>query len=76
LLRFARRRLEHLFPYLPEQPGSTKRLRAPAPMIAELLSTLARRSPSWCEKLRLLDTTPNQCAARPARRHERQLEGG
>jgi hypothetical protein len=33
-------------------------------------------SPSWCENLRLLDTTPIACAARRARRHERHLEGG
>jgi hypothetical protein len=75
-LRFARRRLGRLFSYLPEQPGYDKRLRALAPMTAPLLSTLACRSPSWCEKLRLLDTTPIACAARRARRHERQLEGG
>lgn len=62
-LRFARRRLGHLFPYLPQQPGYNKRIRALAPQIAQLLGALARLSPSWCDGLRLLDTTPIPCAA-------------
>lgn len=62
-LRFARRRLGHLFPYLPGQPGYNKRVRALAPAIAGLLGALARRSPSWCDGLRLLDSTPVPCGA-------------
>src|SRR4051794_18257148 len=62
-LRFARRRLGHLFPYLPKQPGFNKRVRALAPQIAHVLSSLARCSPSWCDNLRLLDSTPVPCAA-------------
>jgi hypothetical protein len=62
-LRFARRRLGHLFPYLPKQPGYNKRIRALAPQIALVLAVVARSSPSWCDTLRLLDSTPVPCAA-------------
>jgi hypothetical protein len=62
-LRFARQRLGHLFPYLPKQPGYNKRVRALAGQIALVLGVLARSSPSWCDTLRLLDSTPVPCAA-------------
>ncbi len=62
-LRFAMTRLGHLFPYLPKQPGYNKRVRALAPQIALVLGVLARSSPSWCDNLRLLDSTPVPCAA-------------
>lgn len=57
-LRFARGRLGHLFPYLPKQPGYNKRMRALAPQIVRLLNAIAFASPSWCDSLRLLDSTP------------------
>jgi hypothetical protein len=62
-LRFAYCRLGHLFPYLPNQPGYHKRLRAAAPLLASVISHLARLSPSWRDPLRLLDATPVPCAA-------------
>jgi len=62
-LRFAIVRLGHLFPYLPKQPGYNKRMRALAPQIVRLLNTIAFRSPSWCDNVRLLDSTPVPCAA-------------
>jgi hypothetical protein len=62
-LRMARRRLGHLFPVLLGQSGYNKRVRALAPKIALALSWLARSSPSWCDNLRLLDSTPVPCAA-------------
>jgi DDE family transposase len=46
-LRLARQRLGHLFPYIPGQSGRL----------------LARLSPSFCDRLRLLDSTPVPCAA-------------
>ena len=57
-LRFAMCRLGHLFPYLPKQPGYNKRMRALAPQVVRLLNTIARISPSWCDGIRLLDSTP------------------
>lgn len=62
-LRFARRRLGHLFPYIPNQSGYNKRVRALAPQIVRVLGYLAYISPSWCDGLRLLDSTPVPCAA-------------
>lgn len=62
-LRIARARLGHLFPYIPKQPGYNKRLRALAPKICLVISHLARVSPSFCDRLRLLDSTPVACGA-------------
>jgi hypothetical protein len=62
-LRLAARRLGHLFPYIPGQSGFNKRLRALAPQLLEVITLLARLSPSFCERLRLLDSTPVPCAA-------------
>ena len=60
-LRFAMVRLSHLFPYLPKQPGYNKRMRALAPQIVRLLNLVAFSSPSWCDPVRLLDSTPVPC---------------
>lgn len=62
-LRVAKRRLSHLFPYIPGQSGFNKRLRALAPQLLEAITLLARLSPSFCDRLRLLDSTPVPCAA-------------
>jgi len=62
-LRFAMVRLAHLFPYLPKQPGYNKRMRVLAPQIVRLLNAIAFASPSWCDKIRLLDSTPVPCGA-------------
>jgi len=62
-LRLAQRRLGHLFPYIPGQSGFNKRLRALTPQLLEAITLLARLSPSFCDRLRLLDSTPVPCAA-------------
>ena len=62
-LRGAKRRLGHLFPYIPGQSGFNKRLRTLAPQLVEAITLLARLSPSFCDRLRLLDSTPVPCAA-------------
>jgi hypothetical protein len=62
-LRLAHRRLSHLFPYIPKQPGYNKRLRRLAPRICLVINQLARVSPSFCDRLRLLDSTPVACGA-------------
>ena len=61
-LRFARTRLGHLFPYIPKQAGYNKRVRALAGQVCQLINLLARNSPSFCDRLRLLDSTPVPCA--------------
>jgi Transposase DDE domain len=65
-------RLRHLFPYLPKQPGYNKRLRALAPTIARVITHLVLGSPSFCDGLRLLDSTPVPCgqSRETARRSE------
>ena len=62
-LRFAKRRLGHLFPYIPGQSGFNKRLRTLAPELLRTVEQIARLSPSFCDRLRLLDSTPVPCAA-------------
>jgi hypothetical protein len=62
-LRFAIGRLGHLFPYLPKQPGYNKRMRKLAPQIVRLLNVVAFSSPSWYDRIRLLDSTPVPCGA-------------
>ena len=71
-LALARWRLGHLFPYLPKQPGYNKRLRALAPTIAGVITQLAVASPSFCDNLRLLDSTAVPCgqSRETARRSE------
>jgi hypothetical protein len=62
-LRLATRRLSHLFPYIPGQSGFNKRLRRLAPQLVQAITLLASLSPSFCDRLRLLDSTPVPCAA-------------
>ena len=42
-LRYARTHLAGMFPYLPQQPGYNKRLRAALPLIKQVIRTLAAR---------------------------------
>ena len=62
-LRFAYCRLGHLFPYLPQQPAYNKRLRAACRLVAHAIRHLAGLTPSWYDKVRLLDSTPVPCGA-------------
>lgn len=64
-LRLAANRLGHLFPYIPGQSGFNKRLRELAPQLLQTITLLASLSPSFCDRLRLLDSTPVRCAASP-----------
>ena len=61
-LRFAGTRLGGLFPYIPKQAGYNKRVRALAGQVCLLINALARSCPSFCDRLRLLDSTPVPCA--------------
>jgi Transposase DDE domain len=60
-LALARYRLGHLFPTLIDQSGYNRGLRALAPQIARAINYLAFTSPSFCDNLRLLDSTPVPC---------------
>jgi Transposase DDE domain len=60
-IRYARRHLRHLFPYIPDQSGYGKRLRAAGPLIAKVIRTLAEATPTDVPILRLIDSTPVPC---------------
>lgn len=60
-LALARYRLGHFFPALIDQSNYNRRLRALAPQIARTINYLAFVSPSFCDNLRLLDSTPIPC---------------
>jgi hypothetical protein len=60
-LALARYRLGHFFPELIDQSNYNRRLRALAPQIARSINYLAFVSPSFCDNLRLLDSTPVPC---------------
>lgn len=60
-LALARWRLGHLFPQLIDQSQYNRRLRALAPQINRVINYLAFISPSFCDNLRLLDSTPVPC---------------
>lgn len=62
-LRYARKHLSSMFPYLPDQDGYNKRMRAAAPLLCQVMRHLATRTPSWADDLRLLDSTPVPAAA-------------
>ena len=74
-LRLARQRLGHLFPYIPKQPGYNKRLRSLAGDICVVIEHLATTSPSFCDRLRLLDSTPVPCGQSRETRKRSELAG-
>jgi Transposase DDE domain len=61
-LAVARRRLGHLFPYLPGQSGYVKRRRELRESIDWLSGVFAAQSPGYHDDLVLLDSTPVECA--------------
>ena len=62
-IRYARKHLRHLFPYLPNQSGYGKRLRTAGPLIATAIRKLAEVTPTDVPILRLIDSTPVPCGA-------------
>jgi hypothetical protein len=61
-LRFASKRLRHLFPYLLAQPGYNKRLRKLGPTIGWLIQALGRDTSVWTDDVWVVDSTPVECA--------------
>jgi Transposase DDE domain len=60
-LRHARAHLRHLFPYLPQQPGYNKRLRAAAQLIRHCIRVLACDTSLWSDDVWVADSTPVEC---------------
>jgi Transposase DDE domain len=71
-LRYARKHLRHLFPYLPKQPGYNKRLRASSSMIVHVIRALAMDTSMWTDQVWVVDSTPVECgrSKETARRSE------
>jgi Transposase DDE domain len=61
-LAVAAKRLCHLFPQLPAQPGYFKRRRRLAETIEWLMGVFASQSPGFHDDLLLVDSTPVECA--------------
>jgi Transposase DDE domain len=60
-LRHARASLRHLFPYLPQQSGYNKRLRAAARLIQHCIRVLACDTTMWTDDVWVVDSTPVEC---------------
>lgn len=60
-LRFAHKRLSGLFPYLPQQSGYNKRLRAALPLVKRMIRELAMDSDFWTDTVWITDSTPVPC---------------
>lgn len=61
-LAVASKRLVHLFPKIPAQPGYFKRRRRLAETIEWLIGVFASHSPGYEDDLLLVDSTPVECA--------------
>ena len=61
-IRHARAHMRHLFPYLPQQPGHNKRLRAARGLIRHCARALAAGTSLWTDDVWVVDSTPVECA--------------
>jgi hypothetical protein len=61
-VRHARAHLGHLFPYLPQQPGYNKRLRAARGLVRHCARALAASTSLWTDDVWVVDSTPVECA--------------
>ncbi|MBA8956791.1 hypothetical protein HNR61_008481 [Actinomadura namibiensis] len=62
-LRVAPGRIGHPFPRLPCQSQYDRHLRDLGPVLSAVALWLARATPSWWDRLRLMDGTPVRCGA-------------
>jgi hypothetical protein len=60
-LRYARKHLTGMFPYLPQRPGYHKRLKAALPLLKRMIRELAMDSDFWTDTLWIADSTPMPC---------------
>jgi len=75
-LRYARAHLQHLFPYLAQQPGYNKRLRRLGHTIGWLVGVLARDTTLWTDDVWVVDSTPVESTVPARRRYVRIWPGG
>ena len=61
-VRHAQAHLRHLFPYLPQQPGYNKRLRAARGLVRHCIRVLAASTSLWTDDVWVTDSTPVECA--------------
>lgn len=62
-LRYARKHLRGMFPYLPQQSGYNKRLRAAVGLVKRIIRMLARSTDFWLDDCWIVDSTPVPCGA-------------
>ena len=60
-VRYARKSVIHLFPYLPKQPGYNKRLRALTTQLTHVIAVLVTDTDLWHHPIRIADSTPVPC---------------
>lgn len=71
-LRRVERDFGHLFPYVPQQSGYNKRLRAASSLITSMIRILARDTTLWSDDVWLVDSTPvgRGCSRETAKRSD------
>lgn len=74
-LRYARKHLAGMFPYLPGQSGYNKRLRKLAPTMSWLVNRLAAATSVADDDVWLVDSTPVECARSRETVHRSDLAG-
>ncbi|MFE7713264.1 IS982 family transposase [Streptomyces sp. NPDC057486] len=60
-LRYANAHLTSMFPYLPQQSGYNKRLRAALPLVKKAIRMLATDTDFWFDNHWIVDSTPVPC---------------
>ena len=75
-LRYVRDHLRSMFPYVPDQSGYNKRLRAAAGLLRALIRILASECSSWSDDMWLIDSTPVECGRSAPPRSVRPSRAG
>lgn len=60
-LRYANKHLSDMFPYLPQRPGYSKRLKSALPLLKRMIRELAMDSDFWTDTVWIADSTPVPC---------------
>jgi hypothetical protein len=74
-LRHADHHLRHLFPYLPGQSGSNKRLRRAAGLLRHAIRAIATDTALWTDDVWLADSPPVECGRSRATAKRSDLVG-